>query len=113
VFYGSGPHLLTEVGSGAAMCPTGPYEPRVLSIKKILACLPVQLGTHVPNVRAHIFKTPYVRAIMCLQDVHAGSVVNTYKTYGHASTVRLQYGYSMMSVLWTTRLSLLQCQVTR
>jgi hypothetical protein len=50
----------------------------------------VQLGTHVPNARPHISKAPHVRAIMLLQDVQAGSVVNTCKACGHASTVLLQ-----------------------
>jgi hypothetical protein len=51
--------------------------------------------------------------IMRLQDVHTESVVNTCKACGHASTVRLQYGYSVTPSLWTTRLAPLQCQVTR
>jgi hypothetical protein len=52
--YGSGPHLPVEVSSGAVTCPTGPYGPRASSIKESLAGLPVQLGTHVFNARAHV-----------------------------------------------------------
>jgi hypothetical protein len=69
----------------------------------------VQLGTHVPNVRTHISKAPHISAIMSLQDVQAGNIVNTCKACGHASTVRLQYDASTM----TTHLAPLQCQVTR
>jgi hypothetical protein len=50
---------------------------------------------------------------MHLQDVQAGSIVNTCKTYGHAFTVRLQYGYSATPTIYTTCLAPLQCQVTR
>jgi hypothetical protein len=39
------------------------------SIKKRLAGLPVQLGTHVPNARASVSNASDVRAIMCMQDV--------------------------------------------
>jgi hypothetical protein len=46
---------------------------------------------------------------MHLQDMQAGSVVNTCKVCGHASTVRLQGTLT----LWTTRLAPLQCQVTQ
>jgi hypothetical protein len=49
--------------------------------------MPVQLGTHVPNACAHIFKAPHIRAIMRLQDVQADSVVNTCNTCGQATTV--------------------------
>jgi hypothetical protein len=48
---GSGSHLLTRAGSEAAMCPTAPCGPRVLSIKKSLAYMPMQQVTHVPNTR--------------------------------------------------------------
>jgi hypothetical protein len=73
----------------------------------------VQLDTHVPNVCTHVFKTSHARAIMRLQDVLLGSVVNTCKACGDASTMQLQYGYSATPALWTTRLVPLQCQVTR
>jgi hypothetical protein len=42
VSYGSGPHLSTEVGSSAAMCPAAPCGPWGLSIKKSVTGLPVQ-----------------------------------------------------------------------
>jgi hypothetical protein len=113
VSYSFGPHLPTEVGPDAVTCPAGAYGTRASSIKKNLAGLPVQLGTHVPNARTHVSNAPHVRAIMPMQDMQTGSVVNTCKACGQASTVRLQYGYSVMPSLWTTRLAPLQCQVTR
>jgi hypothetical protein len=36
------------------------------SIKKSLACLPVQIGMHVLNARTHISKAPDIRVIMGL-----------------------------------------------
>jgi hypothetical protein len=56
----------------------------------------MQLGTHVPNARAHVSKTPHIRVIMHLQDVQTGKVVNTCKVCGHASTVQLQCNVSTM-----------------
>jgi hypothetical protein len=94
--YGSRPRLLAEVGSGAATCPAGPYEPWASSIKKSLPGLPVQLGTHVPNARVRVFSAPHVRFIMRLQDVQADSVVNTCKACRHASTALLQCDASAM-----------------
>jgi hypothetical protein len=67
--------------------------------KKSLADLSVQLATHVPNARAHIFNAPHIRVNMRLQDVQAGGVVNTYKACGQTFTVWLQYGYSMTTAL--------------
>jgi hypothetical protein len=52
VSYGSGPHLPVEVSSGTVTYPVIPCEPRPSSIKKRLAVLSVQLGTHVSN--AHV-----------------------------------------------------------
>jgi hypothetical protein len=75
--------------------------------------MPVQLGTHVPNARTHVYKASHVRAIMRLQDMQTDSVVNTCEACKHASTIQLQCGYSATSALWTTRLAPLQCQVTR
>jgi hypothetical protein len=67
-------------GSGAATaCPAVSSGPRVSSVKKSLAGLPVQLATHVPDA-------PDVRVIMGLQDVRT-------------------CGYSAASALWTTRLA--------
>jgi hypothetical protein len=77
--YGSGPHLLDKVGSGATMCLTAPCGPPASSIKKSLAGLPVQLGTHIPNARVHISNAHDVRAIMGLQDVRAGNALNACK----------------------------------
>jgi hypothetical protein len=131
VSYGSEPRLPIEVGSSAATCPIAPdlasrlrwastlprvprvYAPRASSIKKNLANLPMQLGTHILNTRAHVSKAPHIRAIMRLQYVQSGNVINTYKACGQTSTVRLQYSYSATPALWTTRLTPLQCQVTR
>jgi hypothetical protein len=39
----------------------GPWD---ISIKKSLAGIPVQLGSHVPNAHAYISKTPDIRTIM-------------------------------------------------
>jgi hypothetical protein len=90
---GSGPRLRPEVGSGTAMCPAAPFRLWASSIKKRLADLPMQLGTHVPNTRAHVSKVPDVRAIMGLQDMPAGSVVNACKARRQATTVQCQqYG---------------------
>jgi hypothetical protein len=44
--------------------------------------LPVQLGMHVLNARVHISKALHIKAIMRLQDVQVGSVVNTCKVCG-------------------------------
>jgi hypothetical protein len=75
------------VGSDGTMCPATPCEPGGSNIKKRLAGLPVQLGTHVPNVHMHVFKASDIRAIMGLQDVQSGNVVNACKACKHASTV--------------------------
>jgi hypothetical protein len=85
--YGSGSHLPAEVGSGAVTCPTAPCGPRASSIKKSMADLPVQLGTHVSNAHTHISKASDVRAIIGLQDVRASSTVNASKACGHAPIV--------------------------
>jgi hypothetical protein len=103
--YGSGRRLLAEVGSDAAMCPTAPdtasllgglqaamhpvvsCESRASSIKKSLASLPVQLGTHVLNSHMHVFMALDVKATMGLQDVRTGNTVNTYKACRQAATM--------------------------
>jgi hypothetical protein len=64
VTYGSGPHLPVEVGSGAVTCLTAPFGPWTSSIKKSLAGMSAQLGTHVPNPRVHVSKAYDIRAIM-------------------------------------------------
>jgi hypothetical protein len=87
VSYGSGPRLPAKVGSDTATCLAASYGPRALSIKKNLAFLPVQLGTYALNARAHVSKVPNVRAIMDLQDMRVGSVVNAYKAYKQTATV--------------------------
>jgi hypothetical protein len=63
---GFGPRPSAEVGSSAVMCPVVPYGPRGSNIKKNLADLFMKLGMNVPNARAHVFKTPDIRAIMGL-----------------------------------------------
>jgi hypothetical protein len=67
-----------------------PYEPRASSIKKNLASLTVQLGSHVSKAHAHVAKTPDISAIMDLQDMRAGSAFNAYKKCGQAAIVWLQ-----------------------
>jgi hypothetical protein len=74
------------------MYPAAPCGPQVASIKKGLAVLPVQLGTHVSNARTHVSKALDIRVIMGLQDVRTSSAA---------------------AALWTTRLAPLQCQATR
>jgi hypothetical protein len=95
-------HCHVSYDSGAVTCPKAPCGPRILSIKESLADLPVQLGIHVSNARAHISKAPHIRAIMHLQYMRAGSVVNTYKACRHASTVWLHYNISTMDHLSST-----------
>jgi hypothetical protein len=68
--------------------PAVSFGSRASSIKKSLACLPVQLGLHVPNAHAHVSKAPDVRAIMGLQDMRADSAINVCKTCRHAATVQ-------------------------
>jgi hypothetical protein len=67
--------LLTEVGSIAAMCRVAPCGSWASGIKKSLAGS-MQLGTHVPNAHAYVSKVYDIRAIMGLQHVRAGSIVN-------------------------------------
>jgi hypothetical protein len=58
-------------------------------MKKSLAGLPVQQGSPIPNACVHISKVPDVMAIMGLQDVRAGTVVNACTMYRQAATVWL------------------------
>jgi hypothetical protein len=96
VSYGSVSHLPAEVGSYVATYPTVPYGPHASSIKKSLVGLPMQLGTHVPNVRAHVSKVLDIRVIMGLQDVWAVSAVNAYKACRQIVIVRLQCSTNTM-----------------
>jgi hypothetical protein len=50
----------------------------------------MQLGMHVPNARAQVFKASDIRAIIELQYVRTGSTVNACKAYRQTTTVRLQ-----------------------
>jgi hypothetical protein len=78
-------------GSGAATtCPVVSCGPWISGIKKSLASLSVQLGTHVPNARGPVSKAADVRAIIGLQDMHAGCAVNACRTCGHVTIVWLQ-----------------------
>jgi hypothetical protein len=56
----------------------------------------MQLGTHVPNARVHVSKSPDIRAIKGMQDVWVGSVVNACKACKQAAIVRVQYNASTM-----------------
>jgi hypothetical protein len=52
-------------GSGVATaCPAVSCGTRASNIKKNIACLGVQLGSHVYNTRTHVSKAPDVRALM-------------------------------------------------
>jgi hypothetical protein len=105
VSYGSGLCLPAEVGSAAATCPTAPCGPRTSSIKKSLSVLPVQLGTHVPNARPQVSNAPDRACMTCGQAAQSMPARHAY--------MQLQCDYSTTPALWTTRLALLQCQVTR
>jgi hypothetical protein len=50
----------------------------------------VQLGSHVPNARVLVSMAPDVRAIMGVQDMWEGSIINVCKTCEHAAIVQLQ-----------------------
>jgi hypothetical protein len=88
--------LSIEVGFGAAMCHMTPCGSWASSIKKSLAGLPVQLGTHVFNAHVHIFKASDIMVIMDLQDVYASNTVNACKACRQAGIVRLQCSTSIM-----------------
>jgi hypothetical protein len=92
VSYGSRPHLPIEVGSSAATYPVAPYGTWASSIKKSLAVLPVQLGTHVSNTRAQVSKAPDTACNTCGQ----ACAVNACKACRQAAIVRLQYNTSNM-----------------
>jgi hypothetical protein len=62
VSHGSGPRLLAEVSSGAATCPTAPDGLWTTGIKKGLATLATQLGSHVFKVRSCITEASVTRA---------------------------------------------------
>jgi hypothetical protein len=47
-------------GSDLATRPVVPCGPRASNIKKSLVDLPMQLGLHVPNVRAHVSNAPNI-----------------------------------------------------
>jgi hypothetical protein len=53
---GSRPRLPTEKGSDAATCPVKLCGLRKSRIKKGVASLAVQLGSHVSKVRSHLLK---------------------------------------------------------
>jgi hypothetical protein len=58
VSHGSGPHLPTEEGSGAATHPTVPCGSQASSINKCLAGLAMRLGSHVPKACSCVSKAP-------------------------------------------------------
>jgi hypothetical protein len=102
VYCGSGPTgraLERRVSCGSGSClpagglraatrPAVPCGLRATSIKKRLAGLPVRQGPPVPNARTHVSEACDVKAIMSLQDVQAGSTINTCKTCGQTTTVQ-------------------------
>jgi hypothetical protein len=87
VSYGSVPRLLVGKGYGDASRPTVPYGSHASSIKKGLAGVTMQLGSCVSKARAHVFKALDAKAIMGLQDVQAGGVINACKTCGQVTTI--------------------------
>jgi hypothetical protein len=76
-----------EGSSATIACPVISCGPWALNIKKNLASMHVQLGLHVPNIRAHVFKV-LDRTIMDLQDVWVGSIFNSCKTCEQTATVQ-------------------------
>jgi hypothetical protein len=58
VSHGTGPRLPAGEGSGAVMHPIVPCGPWASSIKKCLAGLAMQLGSHISKECSHVFKTP-------------------------------------------------------
>jgi hypothetical protein len=105
VFYDSEPHLPIEVSSGATTYPVTPCGPRASSIMKSLPVLPVQLGTHVPNVCAQVSKVSDRVYKMCGQAALSMPAKR--------ADMQVQCDYSTTPALWITRLSSLQCQATR
>jgi hypothetical protein len=121
VSYGSEPRLPAEVDSGTATCPMAlnlasrlrwalelprvaldlasrlrwtsarprVYGPLSSSIKKPIR--PACAARQAYFQRTHVFKVSDVRAIMGLQDVRAGNIVNTCKTDRHAGTVQCRH----------------------
>jgi hypothetical protein len=79
--------LLYREGSDAITCHVVPCGPQASSIKKSLADLPMQLGSHVFKAQTQVSNAANVRVIMGLQDVQAGGVSNACKMCGHAATV--------------------------
>jgi hypothetical protein len=61
--------------SGATTRSVAPCGLHALNIKKSLAGLHMQLGSHVPYAHTHVSKAHDVRTIMSLQDVRAGSTL--------------------------------------
>jgi hypothetical protein len=105
VSHGSGSHLPAREGSSAATCPAALCELHTSSIKKSLAVLLVQLGTHVPNAHTQVSKSPDRACKTCGQTTQS---MSTWRADG-----QLQCDYSTTPTLWTTRLTPLQCQATR
>jgi hypothetical protein len=67
VFLSYGPCLPDEVSSGAATYLTAPSGLWTVGIKKDLAILGTQLGSHVSKARSRITEVPTRRADMPLQ----------------------------------------------
>jgi hypothetical protein len=59
----------------------------VPKVKKYLASLPMQLGLRVSMAHTHVPKAPDARAIMGLQNMCAGGIINDCKTCGQVATV--------------------------
>jgi hypothetical protein len=109
MYCGSGPCLPAGEGSGAlrvlwlqilppyqegsdatTASPTAPCGLRASIIKKNLAGLPMQLGSHIFEACTHVSKTPDISAIMGLQNIRACSTFNAYKMHRQVATVPLQ-----------------------
>jgi hypothetical protein len=70
--------------------------------------MPTQIGSSVPNARAHVPKTADTRAIMGLHDAQAAHLMPARR-----ADKRLKCGYNAASALLTTCKMPLQCRATR
>jgi hypothetical protein len=75
-------HRVSYDSGATTACPMVFYGLRASSIKKSLACPPMQLGMHVPIARTPVSKAPDVSAIMGLQIMWACCIVNACRMCG-------------------------------
>jgi hypothetical protein len=78
-----------QEGSGAATRLVVPCGSRATNIKKNLASMPTQLGSHVSKSRTHVSKAHDVRSIIGLQDVRTVYAFNACMVRGKTPTMWL------------------------